>query len=309
MKILKLIDQYGWAYFFMDREQQRYSKHDILIRRGDVDLSGVDIVFIHSPDISSYACSTLPNRAHRAGIKVIGCYSGQVNDKYSYADLIVTISPQTYEIAKSLGYSCPVVLIPEGVDTNFFYPSWSFEKKQDSFKVGWAGRPCAVKRPHLLDRLEFPVQKQADWGHVYFKEDRALDSMLTFYRSIDCLVLTSIKECMPRVVMEAMACGLPVVSTDVGSIRNLLSSKMIIPNYPDENLIVDHFNIILRLLENSPEDRLAIGVRNREHIENNFNTERLTAFWDYLFELIVSGKATEETIKLAAHNFGVPCLK
>jgi glycosyltransferase involved in cell wall biosynthesis len=42
------------------------------------------------------------------------------------------------------------------------------------------------------------------------------------YSAVDCLLLTSIREGSPQVIKEAMACGCPIVSTDVGDISWLL---------------------------------------------------------------------------------------
>jgi len=44
------------------------------------------------------------------------------------------------------------------------------------------------------------------------------------YRSCDCLLLSSDFEGMPRVILEAMACGIPVVSTKAGEARSLVKS-------------------------------------------------------------------------------------
>jgi len=43
-----------------------------------------------------------------------------------------------------------------------------------------------------------------------------------YLRASDLLVLSSAYECMPRAVVEAMGCGLPVVATDVGEVRRLV---------------------------------------------------------------------------------------
>jgi glycosyltransferase involved in cell wall biosynthesis len=47
-------------------------------------------------------------------------------------------------------------------------------------------------------------------------------NVLDYYSEMDLLLLTSIKEGMPLVVMEAMASGIPVVATAVGACTNLL---------------------------------------------------------------------------------------
>ena len=45
------------------------------------------------------------------------------------------------------------------------------------------------------------------------------------YPRIDVLVLTSISEGLPLVILEAAAAGIPVVSTDVGACRELLEGS------------------------------------------------------------------------------------
>lgn len=51
------------------------------------------------------------------------------------------------------------------------------------------------------------------------------------YAALDAVVLCSANEGMPVSLIEAMACGLPIVSTDVGGVRDLLSP------YPSYKLV------------------------------------------------------------------------
>jgi len=47
-----------------------------------------------------------------------------------------------------------------------------------------------------------------------------------FYRASDTFLLTSNYEGMPICVLEALACGLPVVSTDVGGVNGVVKNRI-----------------------------------------------------------------------------------
>lgn len=59
-------------------------------------------------------------------------------------------------------------------------------------------------------------------NHVHFLGLRQRDDILPL---MDVMVLTSVSEGLPFVVLEAMACGVPLVSTDVGACRELLEGQ------------------------------------------------------------------------------------
>ncbi len=68
----------------------------------------------------------------------------------------------------------------------------------------------------------------------------ALDDLAPLYRRSSVLVLTSDYEGTPNVVLEAMASGLPVISTDVGGVRDLVQdgqSGYLIPPQDEEALL------------------------------------------------------------------------
>ena len=51
-------------------------------------------------------------------------------------------------------------------------------------------------------------------------------ALIEYYNAADALVLTSRREGMPNVVLEALACGTPVVATRVGGVPELIDSEI-----------------------------------------------------------------------------------
>jgi glycosyltransferase involved in cell wall biosynthesis len=84
-----------------------------------------------------------------------------------------------------------------------------------------------------------------------------------------------------------MACGLPVVCTDVGSIRLLLDPEWIIPVNPDK-VVVKEANIRLDLLSKNPELAHKLGQRNRERISKYFSWQKNMSLWDEIFTALGS---------------------
>jgi len=280
LRIGKIIDQFGWAFYFVAKEMAKYSAHTITYEKyNNVHYDNLDIILLSNPNISAPISTVkIPTVAKESGLKIIGQYCGEVQETYAYADLIITISPQTYNFAKSK-YTCPVIYLPESIDTNFFTVK---ETNPNTFIVGWAGRENPIKRTHLLTKLEYPVKKQMNWGGKFFTEEANSQPMLDFYHSIDCLVLTSASECQPRVVMEAMACGLPVISTNVGSIPMLLDKEWIVPVIP-ENKVIEEMNKKLKMLAENSKLRKNVGKRNRAYIYKKFSWELNQKYWDEVF--------------------------
>ena len=68
--------------------------------------------------------------------------------------------------------------------------------------------------------------------------DKNQNLLNLYYNAVDCLLLTSLHEGSPNVVKEAMAVNLPIVSTDVGDVKEIASG---IPGCwvtePDKNQI------------------------------------------------------------------------
>lgn len=303
-KIAKIIDQWGWAYHFLDKEQQIYSKHNLIIQKyNEVNLEGLDAIYIHGPDITPET-RMLPLEAKKRGVKVIGGHAGPVSNMnaFPYLDLAVGISPETFKFING-SYTCPKVFLPEGIDTNFFTPQ--IKPRSNKLIVGWAGRNdgfgCKIKRIHLLDALDFPVKMQCSHAPSELVKERTLEHMLSFYSCIDVLVLTSLSECMPRVIMESCACGLPVICTDVGSIKMILHKDWIVPVNP-EQLVVKEINKRLHKLENR-KLRNQIGYHNRRRVDRSLSWKFIAPYWDLVFSAVIEENYT--VIDNINKHFGV----
>ncbi|MCB1054944.1 MAG: glycosyltransferase family 4 protein [Acidobacteria bacterium] len=113
------------------------------------------------------------------------------------------------------------------------------QRLNERFTVGWIGRNDPVKRwPILVEALARAVLEQKAFevrlvgeeldplaaavtalGIVVHHHDRrvvAIEDCPPLYRALDVLVVTSASEGQPMVVFEALACGVPVISTAVG---------------------------------------------------------------------------------------------
>ncbi|VVE05671.1 glycosyl transferase family 1 [Pandoraea aquatica] len=109
-------------------------------------------------------------------------------------------------------------------------------------------------------------------------------------QAADVYVMSSAWEGLPLVVGEAMASGLPVVSTDCGGVRELLgdagqAAEHDGPHGGAHNALVPVGDAqalgdaLLRQLRAGPEARRALGTANRERIVTHFSLDAIVTRW------------------------------
>jgi len=141
------------------------------------------------------------------------------------ADGIITVSTQLKD--KLWWRQRLVSVIPTGIDLDRFTP---LDKAKARAELGWD----MDERVVLLNVSRNPVNKRLDVGNEAVTRLREFvpgvrlnvlagstppDLVPTIMSASDCLLMLSNHEGSPNVVKEAMACNLPVVSFDVGDVR------------------------------------------------------------------------------------------
>ena len=133
----------------------------------------------------------------------------------------------------------PSRVITDGVDLSMFYPI-NIDRfnniNKRKIKIGWVGNSNWVnnKTDHkginsIIKPAVLELQKEG-YNVELLTSDKfdkmiPIDEMKDFYAKLDIYVCASISEGTPNPVLEAMACGVPVISTDVGIVSEVLGEN------------------------------------------------------------------------------------
>jgi glycosyltransferase involved in cell wall biosynthesis len=100
-----------------------------------------------------------------------------------------------------------------------------------------------------------------------------IDDMPHLLSGIDLVVLPSYREGTPRSLLEAAACGLPIVTTDVPGCREVVRhgvNGLLVPARDAASLA-----LAIRRLYADPAERLRMGAAGREKVLEHFNQQRV----------------------------------
>ena len=78
---------------------------------------------------------------------------------------------------------------------------------------------------NLKETVESYVRRLKIDNKVFLLGNMKQETLALFYRGSDVLLLTSNFEGMPMCVLEALGCGLPVVSTNVGEVKRVVKDE------------------------------------------------------------------------------------
>ncbi|HRY54541.1 MAG TPA: GT4 family glycosyltransferase PelF [Spirochaetia bacterium] len=121
----------------------------------------------------------------------------------------------------------------------------------------------------LEDRIEFTGRK----------------NVLEYYAFLDLVVLTSVREAQPLVILEAYAAGIPAVSTDVGNVSELLEGdrRFIAPVKDAEGVAA-----AMAYVRDHPGEIAELAARNRARTLATYEKGELLARYGELYERFAS---------------------
>ena len=152
---------------------------------------------------------------------------------------------------------------------------------QNSIVVGWLGRLTKVKNPELVLHI---ARRMPDVWFVIGGDGQLLEKLkrvkpqnviflgwvepINFWQFCDLALLTSRNEAAPFSLVEALSFGLPIISSDVGSVKDIVTSKngILVNN-------TDNFVNAISLLVEDKNQRLKMAKQSRILFRKNFTQE------------------------------------
>lgn len=128
--------------------------------------------------------------------------------------------------ARQLGED--VAIIPNGVNLETFYPQDYHQARQlvgfetDKRYIIWCSNPERKEKNFALAQAAVGMVSESDNVVLLPIFNKTPQEVAIYMNAADCLLLTSQMEGSPNVIKEAMACNCPIVSTDVGDVRERL---------------------------------------------------------------------------------------
>jgi glycosyltransferase involved in cell wall biosynthesis len=251
-------------------------------------------------------------------------------DKYCLKryEEVICVSNDLYEQCLTLGVKAArCKLIHNGIDTHQFRRRSESQRGQQQFVkasqhqiIGAMGRLSDEKGFDLLIRAIAELHRRGSQVELWIAGEGPardklqaiisemgmadsvqllghVDDVLSFYESLDVFALSSLREGLPNVLLEAMALEVPVVATRIAGIPSLIDDQQ-------SGVLVDAGSVsslvaaLERLLNDEPlRRRLSTGGRQR--IEASFSFERRMQKVASLYDTLL-GRKPAAAVELAA---------
>ena len=204
-------------------------------------------------------------------------------------------------------------IIPTGVDTRFFVPDWERPANQRT-RVLFVGSLRPFKQPQFLLRAasHFPdadfriagdgllageiTERIVGEGLTNVAMLGALDAekLRNEYQRADIFLFPSAWEGSPKVILEAAACGLPVLVRNSYSPETVVHDRTGFQAGSDEELLS-----FLNLVLTNRELRLQMGRAGRSHSQR-YDWDVIAQQWEEAFERVFARGTAKPELRIAS---------
>ncbi len=208
---------------------------------------------------------------------------------------------EAVQVLRAKGYTGPLKVIPQfGVDPELFQPRRGARDAGCGLSIGYVGRLVEEKGVDLLlkaaaglsglwrlyilgsgpqrEALERLARELGIAGQVVFDAPIPSTQMAAYYAGLDVLVLPSRtrpnwKEQFGRVLVEAMACGVPVIGSSCGEIPNVIGQAGLV--FPEDDVLAlrEH----LARLQRDEAVWSELSQRGRQRVLQHYTQARIAA--------------------------------
>ena len=232
-----------------------------------------------------------------------------------WADCIIYDSHRCKDQHTAFGYSAQnAIVIPNGLDTDEFRPdpasraAWrsSLGLGPEHFLIGHVARPDPIKaHPTAFAAAEILASRHAGVHFLFVGIDETAEIVRSFRKSsryndrffflgeradvasimpaLDLLWLTSLSESHPNVILEAMASGVPCLSTEVGDVREMILDPARVVPVNDAPALAA---AALGVAELPASERARLGAEARAHIVAQYGLERMASLYARTYEAL-----------------------
>ncbi len=240
-------------------------------------------------------------------------FAGMERANYARAAVAIAGSQDAADVLRYKGYGGEIAVIPQfGVDPQVFAPRAGQQARPEGgLRIGYAGGLVHEKGVDLLLRagavltpcwklllagegeersvLEKLAEDLGISQQVIFLGRQSSSDMATFYNSLDVLVLPSRtlpnwKEQFGRVLVEAMACQVPVVGSDSGEIPHVIGDGGLI--FAEGS--VEALSVCLQRLADDSGERSRLGAQGRRRVLANYTMRHIAEQTLDVYERLLS---------------------
>jgi len=216
---------------------------------------------------------------------------------FENTDIVIAISKYNKDSLLKMGlHPDKIIEIPNGIDVDFFKRKDEFTSHQTIKMVSVARlveekglvflfkalnklkRENSINQHFILkiigngplknDLLDLIDNLQLK-ENVFLLGGQDSTAVRDLLISSDLYILSSISEALPTVLLEAQSCELPILATDVGSVKDMLADAVIVKPKSENQL----FEGLKELLE--IRDRwVKMGQKGRNFVLKNFDNEK-----------------------------------